>query len=356
MICNFLILSGLFMGWSLGSNDAANAFGTAVSTGVIKYKTAVSIIATFVIVGAFFGGATNINSLCDIAVSNNVLSSQTDLASAIASNSVNTLFLKNVLRASVILFSAGITVFVMTYFKFPVSATQSTIGAIIGWGLLFVDYSRSGVLSQNIRILGKFAFGWLLNPCIAIVFGFLTVKLLSPLFERYLAYSKNYNRIIKFCYLISGVLASYSMGANSSSNVTALYFDGVADGYRTNFFENPTVAVTVGGMAMALGVLTYSKNVMLTVGKDIAPLNKTDGFLVIIAMSLTILVIENTVKIPISNSQAIVGAVVGAGITKGIKNVNFSVFKNIGIAWLTSPFISGVISYVAAFCLSGFFN
>ena len=28
--------AGLFMGWSLGTNDAANAFGTAVSTGVVK--------------------------------------------------------------------------------------------------------------------------------------------------------------------------------------------------------------------------------------------------------------------------------------------------------------------------------
>ena len=61
-----LLLSGLFTGWSLGTNDAANAFGTAVSTRVIKYRTAVIIIAVLVIVGAVIGaglvsGVKNVN-------------------------------------------------------------------------------------------------------------------------------------------------------------------------------------------------------------------------------------------------------------------------------------------------------
>ena len=46
-----LLFAGLFMGWSLGTNDAANAFGTAVATRVVKYKTAVIIIATLVLKG-----------------------------------------------------------------------------------------------------------------------------------------------------------------------------------------------------------------------------------------------------------------------------------------------------------------
>ena len=48
-----LLISGLFMGWSLGTNDAANAFGTAVATRVVKYRTSIIIIAIFVIIGAF---------------------------------------------------------------------------------------------------------------------------------------------------------------------------------------------------------------------------------------------------------------------------------------------------------------
>lgn len=33
-----LLIAGVFMGWSLGTNDAANAFGTAFSTSAVKYQ------------------------------------------------------------------------------------------------------------------------------------------------------------------------------------------------------------------------------------------------------------------------------------------------------------------------------
>ena len=50
-------LGGMFLGWGLGANDSANVFGTAVSSKMVKYRTAVIIIAIFVILGAWFQGA-----------------------------------------------------------------------------------------------------------------------------------------------------------------------------------------------------------------------------------------------------------------------------------------------------------
>ena len=48
----YRLLSGIFMGWSLGSNDSANIFGTAVFSKKIRYRTAVILCAVFVIAGA----------------------------------------------------------------------------------------------------------------------------------------------------------------------------------------------------------------------------------------------------------------------------------------------------------------
>ena len=53
-----LLFAGVFMGWSLGTNDAANAFGTAVGTKVVTWRTAVTVIAIMVIIGAFLRGGT----------------------------------------------------------------------------------------------------------------------------------------------------------------------------------------------------------------------------------------------------------------------------------------------------------
>ena len=44
--------SGLFLGWSLGANDASNIFGTAVGTKMVKFNTAAVIASVFVILGA----------------------------------------------------------------------------------------------------------------------------------------------------------------------------------------------------------------------------------------------------------------------------------------------------------------
>ena len=51
------LLGGLFLGWSLGANDAANVFGTAVGTRMIRFKTAAIVCGIFVILGAIISGA-----------------------------------------------------------------------------------------------------------------------------------------------------------------------------------------------------------------------------------------------------------------------------------------------------------
>ena len=48
--------SGLFLGWSLGSNDAANVFGTAVGTRMLRFPTAAAVFAVFVVIGAVISG------------------------------------------------------------------------------------------------------------------------------------------------------------------------------------------------------------------------------------------------------------------------------------------------------------
>jgi len=58
----------------------------------------------------------------------------------------------------------------------------------------------------------------------------------------------------------------------------------------------------------------------------------------------------------VSTSQAVVGAVVGAGITKSFKCVNYGVFKNIAIAWVSSPLMAGILAYVVGICTRGYFG
>lgn len=352
-----LLFSGLFMGWSLGTIDAASAFGTAVATRVVKYRTAVTIIAVLVVVGAFISGHNNIDKVAELAISNNVTASAEEVVAAIEDGTVEELRLKATFKAAIIYICAGLTVFLMSYLKLPVSSNQSIIGAIIGWGLFAADYSNPYVLQMNLSQIGKFACTWLLNPLCAGVISFCLVWLVKRFLEPRMETLSGYDKIIRWGYLIAGAFASYSIGLNSSANVMALYFDTTYQGtsVAANLLTNPRLAATIGGLAIAVGVVTFSERVMLTVGSSIAEISQLQGFLVVIAMALTVVLMGKCMGIPVSNSQAVVGAVMGAGLTKGVKAVHFGVLKNIAVAWVTSPTVAGLLAYAVAYCTKGYF-
>ena len=173
-----LLFAGLFMGWSLGTNDAANAFGTAVATRVVKYRTSIIIIASMVLLGSILQGADDIDKLSSISTNNEVSADVQDMENIgvefekdadgnyvldendnyiikskdnIDAKALSTLRLKSGVKAAIIFICAALTVFIMSYLKFPVSANQAVTGAIIGWGLFHADYSNPEVTSTNLK-------------------------------------------------------------------------------------------------------------------------------------------------------------------------------------------------------------
>lgn len=94
-----------------------------------------------VLLGAALLGHNNINKLSSIATNNEVVASVDEVEHAIEQGTLETLRLKSALKACIIFSCAAVTVFVMSYLKFPVSANQSITGAVIGWGLCYADYS-----------------------------------------------------------------------------------------------------------------------------------------------------------------------------------------------------------------------
>ena len=131
----FFLTSGLFLGWALGANDAANVFGTAVGTRMIRFATAAIICSIFVILGAVFSGAGAASTLGELGA-------------------INTLP-----GAFMAAFSAALAVYLMTTVGVPVSTTQAIVGAIIGWNFfsqrvtetdpLFKIESKGGIQNEK---------------------------------------------------------------------------------------------------------------------------------------------------------------------------------------------------------------
>ncbi len=387
-----LLGAGLFMGWSLGTNDAANAFGTAVATRVVKYRTAIIIIAIMVVLGAILQGADDISKLSSIATNNEVAADVADMeklgyvfekdadgnyvmrnqkgeivtkdgeyviinkdaVEGIDKAGLKDLKIKSAVKAAIIFIAAAATVFVMSYLKFPVSANQAVTGAIIGWGLFYADYSNPEVMSTNLKEIGKFMSTWFINPVGAALIAFVIVYFFKKFFESKVLSLKGYDKVVKIGYIVAGAYSAYTIGINSSASVTAFYYDSF--GVGANVLTSARLTAIIGGVAIAVGVLTYSKKVMMTVGGSIANITQIDGFLVILASALSITLMKELMGIPVSTSQAVVGAVVGAGLVSGVKNVNFGVFKRIAIAWVSSPTVAGLITYLVALATQSYFG
>jgi PiT family inorganic phosphate transporter len=130
------LLGGIFLGWSLGANDASNAFGSAVSSRMVKFWTAAILASLFVVLGAILEGRAGIETL----------------------QGLTGLTLKMAVVSSV---AAAVTVSIMTLLGLPVSTSQAVIGAVLGVGVV------KGINTVSRRTLSNILIGWLLTPAIA---------------------------------------------------------------------------------------------------------------------------------------------------------------------------------------------
>ena len=129
---------------------------------------------------------------------------------------------------------------------------------------------------------------------------------------------------------------SYALGANNVANATGI-FSGQIPGMTDRLLA------LIGGVAIALGVVTFSKRVMTSVGKNIVTLNAFNAFVAVSAMSVTVHIFA-FIGVPVSTSQAIVGAIVGSGAAYGIHTIRFYMLRNIGVGWFLTPVISLILS------------
>jgi len=298
------LLPSIFLGWSLGANDAANCFGPFVGSGLISYKRAIVVASIFVVIGAAVGGQ---HGLANISAVSKFSSFDASLA----------------------LLSAALTVTVMTWMKLPVSTSQAVIGAIIG-----LNVKAQGFQGLDWSAFLKFFIVWVFTPVGAFAISLFMYKIGAHLFRK-IRNIQLQDTSVKIGSWIAAAYGAYALGANNVANVT-----GVLVGSTFTIME----AALFGGLSIAFGILTFSKRVMLTVGKNLIELDHFSSLVAVFSHSITVWV-YSLVGIPVSSSQAIVGAVVGTGLSRGEHLSNPKMIYRVLMAWVETPVASGLISF-----------
>jgi PiT family inorganic phosphate transporter len=309
-----LLGASAYVGWNIGANDTANCIGTTVGCGLLSFKRAVMLVASFAILGALLQGHHVMHT-----IGKGIVKADLDY-----------------LAVCVALICSGAFVSLATFFRIPTSTSQAIVGGVVGIGLAAgaeVDFSKFILIAES----------WVICPFLVMLLAFGLMHLIRFILGRFDRITLLSQHIFGWLAILSACYVAYSMGANNAGNA-------VGPVANLNILH-PRVLLLIGGVSIAVGALTYGKKVADTIGKGITPLDIPGAFAAQVSSAFG-MHLFSMFGIPVSTSSAIVGAVVGVGLVRGVKAISKKTILTILIGWVLTPILAGLTS----FCLYLFIN
>lgn|GEM_PF-83001 len=373
------------MGWNIGANDAANCIGTSVGSGLIRFRHAVLLMTVCVVAGAVLQGhhvmktigkgivicdphdfaspekrgeaqrldeqiaaCTESQSLRLAELRANKMALVKEIATEIAARRPadhEELFAEEKLpdlAILVALLSAGLFVTLATFSRIPVSTSQAIVGGVLGVGIGMVGFEPGYF---QLTVLWKIVACWVVCPLLTLIVSS-GAYILLRISLRSRSDHRRSNAILAILVLLSAGYVSYSLGMNDVGNAIGPLLSKYPD-------HGPYLAL-FGGVALAVGAVTFGKRVTETVGKRITPLDLPGALAAQVAAASAVYVFS-MMGIPVSTSQAIVGAVIGVGLVKGARAVSKRKVAEIAVGWVGSPLCAALFAAVVYALLAGLF-
>jgi PiT family inorganic phosphate transporter len=337
------LLSGIFLGWSLGANDGANIFGTAVGTRMVRFRTAAWVAAFFVVIGAVAGAHGTTRTLGRLG--------SIDAPAG----------------AFVVALAAGLAVVLfLARNSLPVSISQSIVGAIVGWN---VFTGRPTDLLTLTTLLSS----WVVSPALSGAVAALLFVAARAAMPRLKIHLLEVDVWMRAGLIVVGAFAAFSLGQNAIANVMGVFVR--VSPFPATVGLGPFQATSVemlfflGGLAIAAGIVTYSERIMRRLGSGLTSLSPLAALIVVFAASTSLFVfgsaaLQDFLKahalpgwplVPISGSQAIVGAIFGISLVRR-SGIRHRVLVNIAIGWVAAPLAALVFTVVGLFVFQNVFQ
>ncbi|MXW03786.1 MAG: inorganic phosphate transporter [Gemmatimonadetes bacterium] len=398
---------GLYMAFSIGANDVANAMGTSVGSRALTIKQAILIAGVLEFLGAFLVGGQVTKT-----VRGGILDPQISAAAP-------ELIVYGMLAA---LMAAGTWLVVASRLGWPVSTTHSIVGAIAGFGIV-----AFGVGVVQWEQLTQIVASWIVSPLLCGVLAYLIFSAIkwtilrhpdpvrrtrkwAPLYifsvvvvislvtlfkglqnvdlDLTLAESLLWSSILGIFAVIAGhFVLGLINNRPGAETVDASSGDGqmaivekmfgvlqimsacaVAFAHGSNDVANaigplaavvnisqsgvvnpespvPSWLLLVGGIGIVIGLATMGYRVMATIGTKITELTPTRGYSAEFAAAITI-VLASRLGLPISTTQTLVGGVMGVGLAQGVKALDLSILGRIAASWIITVPVGALLAIV----------
>jgi len=391
----------LYMAWSIGANDVANAMGTSVGSKALTIKGAVVVAGIFMFSGAVFFGSRVTDTIRRGMLDTTIFAGEPNL------------LIYGMMAA---LLSAAIWLNIASRYGLPVSTTHSIVGAVTGFGIIAGGF---GAISWDTMI--KIVSSWAISPFSGglmafFLFSFVNKKIINAddpnvamralvpilvffvitilgiaIFYEGLAslhlpiafwqaislavgvglavslWVRSFIKkiiarrsidtlhrfnfveyIFKYLQILTACYVAFAIGSNDVANAVGP-FAAIITIIQTDSVVAQTVVpiwvLAMGGVGIVIGLATYGYKVIETIGKKITELTPSRGFSAEFGAATTVLICSQ-LGIPISTTHTLVGSVIGVGFARGISALDFRIVRNIFSSWFITLPATMVISMI----------
>lgn len=228
----------------------------------------------------------------------------------------------------------------------PSSSSHALIGSLIGATIVFSNGTQHIIWEG---VLWKVVIPLFTSPVIGLLLGFCFMKLVFELFADWRP--SKANGLFHKAQIASSMFMAYSHGNNDAQKTMgiitlALIGSGeLAAGSGVPLWVKLFCAAT-----MALGTSIGGQRIMKTVGGGVTKLEPVVGF---VSETSSAIAIETMTAFgaPVSTTQVVTTAIMGAGSAKGAKKVRWGVAKSIVKAWFTTLPATMILGGICAFVI-----
>jgi inorganic phosphate transporter, PiT family len=317
------IAVALFFDFTNGFHDTANAIGTAIGTRALTPRLAVGLSAVLNLVGAVVT-----TQLLHAEVANTVGSLVAPAGGVALSMLVAVLF--GAITWNLFTWRAGL----------PSSSSHALIGALIGMGLTVygIEAVQWGEVYPVFVTL-------ITSPIAGLFLAYVITVALLNLLRR--ARPSQANSTFRRLQLFSSGFVAFSHGANDAQKTMAIITLALFSSGYLSEFAVPTWVALAAALAIGLGTWAGGWRIIRTMGTRIVRMQPVDGFA---AQTVAAAVIQLATAwgLPVSTTQVVSGAVMGAGATHRFSAVRWGVARRIVWAWIFTIPASAALAALGA--------
>ena len=309
----FLLLLAVVFDFLNGFNDSANVVATMIASQAMSPRYALMMTAAAEFCGPLIFGVAVAATIGSEVVSPGAVTTPVVLMALLAASMWN---------------------LVTWFFGLPSSSSHALIGGLVGAGV-----AGSGWQVVHLSGLLKVLIALFISPFLGFLLSVVIMRVVIALCA---SASPVANVYFKFLQIPTGLALALSHGANDAQKTMGVITLGlVVLGYQ-KAFHVPLWVILLSAGAMALGTAIGGWRIIRTLGGKFYRIRPIHGFVSQFS-AMAVVLTASLLGGPVSTSQVVSSAIVGAGAAQRRSQVRWGVLGEILVAWLlTIPASAGL--------------